>query len=226
MRERPTDPANDFCALARAVAARDARVVPRPAERPVHDPAPLPPTPGEITALLHAWNDGDRGAMDQLAPLVYDALRGIAERHMSREHEGHTLSPTALVHEAWMRLDALEQLELRDRAHFLAIASRVMRRVLVDHARRGLTERRTPEARPTLRLADASPEEWAVTMIALDDAMERLAHVDPRLPRVVECRFFGGLTEEETADVMDISVRTVHREWRRARAWLEIALRD
>jgi RNA polymerase sigma-70 factor, ECF subfamily len=201
---------------------------PRDVTAPLHPPSSG--SPGEITALLRAWHDGDRNAMDRLAPLVYDSLRGIAERHMRRERSEHTLSPTALVHEAWLRLDESAQLELRDRTHFLAVASRVMRRVLVDHARRRLAERRlapdAASARPTLSLADASPEEWSVTMLALDDAMERLAHVDPRLPRVLECRFFGGLTEEETADVLGVSPRTVHRDWRRARAWLETALRE
>ena len=186
---------------------------------------PAPDAPGEITALLRAWRDGDRAAMDDLAPLVYDALHAIAERQLRRERQGHTLTPTALVHEAWLRL-AGQRADLRDRTHFLAVASRVMRRVLVDHARRGLAGKRVPDARPTLDLAAASPDEWAVTMIALDDALEQLAAVEPRLVRVVEMRFFGGLTEEEAAEVLGVSARTVHRDWLRARAWLELALRD
>ncbi|AHG89669.1 RNA polymerase sigma factor [Gemmatirosa kalamazoonensis] len=195
------------------------------------DRDPASPAPaGEITALLHAWHGGEADAMERLAPLVYDALRGIAERHMRRERPGHTLSPTALVHEAWLRLDEPSGPPLRDRTHFLAVASRVMRRVLVDHARRGLAERRDARAgigaRPTLKLADASPEEWSVTMLALDDAMDRLTALDPRLQRIVECRFFGGLSEDETAAVLGVSARTVNRDWRRARAWLEAALRE
>ena len=218
--------------LAPFTSTHQPRVVHIAADADSHTPPE--PTPGEITALLHAWRDGDPDAMDRLAPLVYDALRHIAERHMQRERAGHTLSPTALVHEAWLRLDSsggeAGGPALRDRAHFLAVASRVMRRVLVDHARRGLAERRAGPAhgdvRPTLKLADASPEEWSVTMLALDDAMDRLAAVDPRLPRIVECRFFAGISEEETADVLGVSPRTVHRDWRRARAWLQVALGD
>ena len=181
--------------------------------------------PGEITTLLRAWRAGDRAAMDDLAPLVYDALHAIAERHLRRERSGHTLTPTALVHEAWLRL-AGQRADLRDRTHFLSVASRMMRRVLVDHARRGLAGKRAPDVRPTLDLATASPDEWAVTMIALDTALERLGAIDARLVRVVELRFFGGLTEEEAADVLGVSWRTVHRDWLRARAWLALALRD
>jgi RNA polymerase sigma factor (TIGR02999 family) len=189
-------------------------------------PEPSAGQPGEITALLRAWQAGDAGAMESLAPLVYDTLRAIARRHLGREREGHTLTPTALVHEAWLRLAGGMPTDLRDRVHFLALSSRVMRRVLVDHARRGLAGRRTPEVRPTLDLASASADEWAVTMIALNDALEQLAGEAPRLVRVVEMRFFGGLTEDEAADVLGVSRRTVHRDWLRVRAWLELALRD
>ena len=180
---------------------------------------------GEITGWLHAWRAGDAEAMERLMPLVYDALHTLAERHMRRERTGHTLTPTALVHEAWLRLVDQRRADLRDRTHFLSLASRVMRRVLVDHARRAMAGKRSPAA-PTLDLATASPEEWSVTMMAIDDALVRLADVDPRLVRVLELRFFGGLTEEETAEVLGVSGRTVHRDWLRARAWLEIALRD
>jgi RNA polymerase sigma factor (TIGR02999 family) len=188
-------------------------------------PTPRAAAPGEITAQLRAWHDGDREAMDALAPLVYEALHAIAERHMRRERPGHTLTPTALVHEAWLRL-AEQRAALHDRAHLLAVASGVMRRVLVDHARRGLAGKRTGDARPTLDLADATADEWAVTMIALDAALRHLAGVEPRLARVVELRFFGGLTEQEAAEVLGVSWRTVHRDWLRARGWLALALRD
>jgi RNA polymerase sigma-70 factor, ECF subfamily len=181
---------------------------------------------GDITGWLHAWRAGDADAMERLMPLVYDALHALAERHLRHERTGHTLTPTALVHEAWLRLVDQRRAELRDRTHFLSVASRVMRRVLVDHARRALAGKRTPDAAPTLDLATASPEEWSVTMMAIDDALERLAAREPRLVRVVEMRFFGGLTEEETAEVLGVSWRTVHRDWLRARAWLEMALRD
>ena len=181
---------------------------------------------GEITGWLIAWRAGDADAMERLMPLVYDALHALAERHLRRERTGHTLTPTALVHEAWLRLVNQRRAELRDRTHFLSVASRVMRRVLVDHARRSMAGKRAPHPPPTLDLATASPEEWSVTMMAIDDALERLGRIDPRLTRVVECRFFGGLTEEETAEVLGVSGRTVHRDWLRARSWLEMTLRD
>lgn len=165
--------------------------------------------------------------MDRLVPLLYATLHDIAARHMRRERDGHTLSPTALVHEAWLRLAASGPAAVHDRVHFLALASRVMRRALVDHARRGLTARHpAPDIRPTLDLAAASRDEWAVTMIALNDALEQLAAEEPRLVRVVEMRFFAGLTEEEIGALLGVSSRTVHRDWPRVRAWLELALRD
>jgi RNA polymerase sigma factor (TIGR02999 family) len=194
---------------------------------------PSPPAPdvadaasGEITQWLVAWRSGDTVAMERLMPLVADALRGLASRHLRREVDGHTLTPTALVNEAWLRLVDQQRVDFRDRMHFLAIASRVMRRVLVDYARRTNAHKRLAPAVPLDDLASASPDAWAITMLAIDDAMERLARVDARLARVVECRFFAGLTEEETAEVLAISVRTVHRDWLKARGWLELALRD
>jgi RNA polymerase sigma-70 factor (ECF subfamily) len=202
-------------------------------ERPVRAASPAEPTPseprppGEITALLRAWRGGDADAVERLVALAYDTLHRLAELHLRRERPDHTLSPTALVHEAWLRLVDQTRADLRDRAHFFAVASRAMRRVLVDHARRGLALKRSPvAAAPTLDLAGASADEWAVTMIALDDALGRLVAVEPRLAQIVELRFFGGLTEEESAEALGISARTVHRDWLRARAWLEMALRD
>jgi RNA polymerase sigma factor (TIGR02999 family) len=184
------------------------------------------PAAGEVTGWLIAWRSGDTEAMERLMSLVGDALRTMAARHLRREGDGHTLTPTALVHEAWLRLVDQQRATFHDRTHFLAITSRVMRRVLVDHARRARADKRTtPVALPD-GFSSASPDEWAVTMLALDVAMEQLAQVDERLARVVDCRFFGGLTEEETGEVLGISVRTVHRDWLRARAWLEMALRD
>ncbi|MCC6244072.1 MAG: sigma-70 family RNA polymerase sigma factor [Gemmatimonadaceae bacterium] len=181
---------------------------------------------GDITRWLNAWRDGDPDAMERLMPMVGDALRHIAERHLQREVVGHTLSPTALVHEAWLRLVERSQAQYEDRVHFLAVASRVMRRVLVDHARRARAAKRVaPTAIDTSQLASPH-DDWAVTLIALDTAMDRLAQIEPRLAQVVDCRFFGGLTEDETAVILEVSSRTVHRDWLRARAWLEIALRD
>jgi RNA polymerase sigma factor (TIGR02999 family) len=182
---------------------------------------------GPITDLLHAWSAGDDGAPDRLLPLIYQMLHDVAARHMRREAVGHTLTPTALVHEAWMRLAAQTRLSISDRTHFLALASGAMRRVLVDHARRRLADKRmAPPPLESLDLANALPDEWAVTVIAVHDALARLQEVDERLYRVVECRFFGGLTEEETADVLQVSVRTVHRDWLKARGYLLMALRD
>lgn len=159
-------------------------------------------------------------------PLVGDALHRIAERHLQHEAPGHTLSPTALVHEAWLRVAAQPDATYQDRLHFLAVASRVMRRVLVDHARRARAAKRSTAGVVATPPLATSHDDWAVTLIAIDTALEELARIEPRLARVVECRFFGGLTEEETATVLDVSSRTVHRDWLRARAWLELALRD
>jgi RNA polymerase sigma factor (TIGR02999 family) len=164
--------------------------------------------------------------MHRLVPLVGDALRAIAARLLRAEHAGHTLTPTALVHEAWLRLVDQREADFADRTHFLAIASRVMRRVLVDHARRTRADKRTARLALDDDWTRASPESWAITMIAIDDAIAGLAQVDARLARVVECRFFTGLTAEETAEVLGVTVRTVQRDWLRARAWLELALAD
>lgn len=181
---------------------------------------------GEITRWLVAWRGGDPEAMERLMPMVSESLRHIAARHLQRESDGHTLSPTALVHEAWLRLVEHQHAAYEDRVHFLAVASRVMRRVLVDHARRARAAKRVaPSAIDTTPLASPH-DDWAVTLIALDTAMDKLAQIEPRLARVVDCRFFGGLTEDETAEILDVSTRTVHRDWLRARAWLELALRD
>jgi RNA polymerase sigma factor (TIGR02999 family) len=194
---------------------------------PAATTAPLPPADDhEITHWLAAWRAGDPDAMEQLMPLLHDRLRELAGRHLRREHDGHTLSPTALVHEAWLRLVDQRVAAFEDRTHFLSLASRVMRRVLVDHARRTHAHKRTtPLAWPT-DLAAASPETWALTVIAVDDALQRLAAIEARLARVVECRFFAGLTEEETGRVLGVTARTVHRDWLRARGWLEMALRE
>lgn len=188
-------------------------------------PSPEPDI-GPVTALLRAWAGGDAAAMDRLLPLLYQLLHDVAARHLGREREGHTLTPTALVHEAWMRLAGQGRVSANDRTHFLALASGAMRHVLVDHARRRLALKRTVLPPPTLDLAHASPEEWAVTVMAVHDALDRLKAVDERLHRVVECRFFGGLTEEETAGVLGVTSRTVHRDWLKAKAWLLVALRD
>jgi RNA polymerase sigma factor (TIGR02999 family) len=172
---------------------------------------------GEVTVLLRAARDGDRAALDRLLPLLYEDLRAVAEREMRREASGHTLQPTALVHEAYLRLTGAAE-SAADRAHFLAIAARAMRQVLVDHARRRSAAKRGGGMAPTT-LTDGiggGPLD-AEEILALDRALETL---EPRQRRVVECRFFAGMEETEIAAALDLSERTVRRDWAKARAWL------
>ena len=187
-----------------------------------------------VTGLLAAARDGAPGAMERLMPLVYDELRRVAHRQLGAEQAGHTLCTTAVVHEAWLRLVDQERAQWADRAHFFAIAARLMRRVLVDYARRHRAGRRGGPGLSLLPLevldqgdpAAASVAERADSLLALDEALERLQRVDERLARVVECRFFAGLSEVETSQALGVSQRTVARDWRMARAWLHEALRD
>lgn len=184
-------------------------------------------TNSDITGLLLAWQGGDAAALDRLLPLVYEELRRIAHRQLSRERPGHTLSTTALVHEAYLRLVDQNRAEWADRAQFFAIAARLMRRVLVDAARLRLAGKREGiRKRVTLDAQELSLEDRADLLVAVDEALERLAAVDERAGRVVECRFFGGYTENETAEALGITDRTVRRDWVRAKAWLYEALRD
>jgi RNA polymerase sigma factor (TIGR02999 family) len=172
---------------------------------------------GEVTQLLQAVRDGDADALDRLVPLVYGELRDLAQRELYREVPGHTLHATALVHEAYLKL-AGSGMPASDRSHFLAIAARAMRQVLVDHARRRKALKRGGDVvRTTLTDAGAPVEFQPDEMIALDEALEQL---DPRQRQVVEFRFFAGMEESEIADVLDVSTRTVRREWVKARAWL------
>ncbi len=174
-----------------------------------------------ITLLLQAWNEGRSGALDDLIPHVYAELMATARRHMRRERPEHTLQPTALVNEAFLRLVDGTQVQWRDRAHFLAVASRVMRRILVDLARaRAVQKRGGKRHRITLdeRLAVAAPP--SLDVLALDEALSRLADLDVRRSQVTELRIFGGLTIEETAAALDVSTDTVTRDWKLAKAWL------
>lgn len=190
------------------------------------------PADREITEALIALRHRAPGAMDRLMPLVYDELRHVAHRQLCAEPTGHTLSTTALVHEAYVRLVDQSRTEWRDRAQFFAIASRAMRRILVDYARRHRALRRggrTDGTRPTpvsLDQAEIPVAQRADALIALDEALDRLARMDARLAQVVECRFFAGLTEPETATALGMSRRTVAREWALARGWLYQELRD
>jgi len=176
--------------------------------------------PQDITRILGTIRDGDRSAYDRLIPLVYEDLRGIAHRKMSRERRGHTLDTTAVVHEAYIRLVA-QDADWRDRAHFFAVASRVMRHILIDHARRKATGKRGADP-IMLPLSDDTPAEGssALEVLELDEALSKLGELDARLEEIVECRFFGGMSMEETAEAMGVSVRTASRDWRRARAYL------
>jgi RNA polymerase sigma factor (TIGR02999 family) len=175
----------------------------------------------DITGLLLAWRAGDRDAFDRLFPLVYDELRRIAHRQLRGERGEHTLGTTALVHEAYLKLVDQTRAQLTDRAHFFAVAARAMRRILVDYARRHRAVKRGG-ALGQVSLDDATllAAERADALVALDEALDRLADVDTRLSQVVECRFFGGLDEEETAEALAVTSRTVRRDWVKARTWL------
>ena len=180
-----------------------------------------PATPGAVTELLRSWSDGDDGALEQLVPLVEAELRRLARGYMGRERRGHTLQVTALVNEAFLRLTDARRLRWRDRAHFLGISARLMRRVLVDHARaRGYQKRGGGAQRVTLDEALLVSPEPAVDLVALDRALVALAAADLRKSRVIELRFFGGLSVEETADVLHVSTDTIKRDWRLAKLWL------
>ncbi len=175
----------------------------------------------EVTRILHEWSEGDGNAAERLMPLVYDELRRLARSFLSRERGDHTLQPTALVNEAYLRLVDQTRVNWQNRAHFYGIASSMMRRVLIDHARAHATEKRGGGA-VHLSIEDAHLpiEERAADFVALDEALDRLAQFDERKCRVVEMRFFGGLTDEEIAQVLSVTTRTVLRDWKTARLWL------
>lgn len=180
--------------------------------------------PSEVTRMLLGWGEGDREALDGLLPLVYKELRRLAQSYLSSERPNHTLQATALVNEAYLRLVDEEHRHVANRSQFFAVAAQAMRRILIDHARRKRSAKRGGGVAPvTLDEGKGAPEE-AVDVLALDLALRELAELDPRQARLVELRYFGGLTIEETATVMDISPATVTREWKLARAWLRLQL--
>ena len=190
---------------------------------------PVRRTTPAITEALRALAGGAAGADDLLAELVYDPLRAIAMRQLQSERAGHTLETNGLVHEAYITLINQPGANWRDRSHFFAVAARVMRRILVDHARKHRATRRGGDYQ-VVSLDDVQPgsiaaHERAEELISLDEALDRLEQVDPRLSKVVECRFFAGLTEAETADVLGVTTRTVARDWLKARGWLYQQLR-
>jgi RNA polymerase sigma factor (TIGR02999 family) len=175
----------------------------------------------EITRLLRAWGNGDQAALDRLTPVVYDELRRMARRYMHRERDGHTLQTTALVNEAYLRLVDVTHVDWQDRAHFFAVSAQMMRRILVDAARARASSKRGGQAvRAELdEIPDLSSGRDR-EIVAIDDALEALAALDPRKARVIELRFFGGLSVEETAEVLKISPQSVLRDWKLAKAWL------
>lgn len=181
----------------------------------------MEPQPQQVTQLLVAWCNGDDAALEQLLPLVYEELRRLAHSHMRGERPGHTLQTTALVNEAYLRLAGYRGVRMRERTRFFALAARLMRRVLVDHARASGRQKRGGRA-PRVALdeaavlAPARPRD----LIALDEALSRLAEIDPRKGRVVEMRFFCGLKNDEIAEALEVSVKTVKRDWQMAEAWL------
>jgi RNA polymerase sigma factor (TIGR02999 family) len=178
-------------------------------------------SPGAVTELIRAWSDGDDDALERLIPLVEAELRRLARGYMGRERREHTLQVTALVNEAFIRLTGARQLRWQDRAHFLGIAARLMRRVLVDHARaRGYQKRGGGAQQVALDEALVVSSEPAVQLLDLDRALEALVAADARKSRVIELRFFGGLSVEETAEVLHVSTDTVKRDWRLAKLWL------
>jgi RNA polymerase sigma factor (TIGR02999 family) len=178
-------------------------------------------SPHDVTALLGDWCRGERGALERLLPLVYGELRRIAARQLRGERSNHTLQPTALVHEAYLRLVDQRQLDWRSRAHFYGVAAQIMRRILVDHARRHTAGKRG-DGVPCVPIDEArgvaAPSQ--IPLLALDGALGRLETIDPDLARIVELRAFGGLTIEEAAHVLEVSPSTAKRDWRTARAWL------
>ena len=178
-----------------------------------------------ITVLVHAYANGDKVALDRLLPLVYAQLRRIAQKHLRDERPGHTLQPTALVHEMYAKLAVQSPPELRDRIHFLSVAAHVMRQILIDHARTKYAQKRgARQQKLSLDEAQDACVEKPAVMVRIDDALNELAKRDPRKARLIEMRFFGGLTAEESATVLELPVHVVRRDLRVAQAWLQRAL--
>ncbi|MGD1073710.1 MAG: sigma-70 family RNA polymerase sigma factor [Bryobacteraceae bacterium] len=183
---------------------------PRSGEAPVED----------VSKLLRAWSEGNQGALEQLTPIVYEELRRLARRYMRGERSGHSLQTTALVNEAYTRLVDYKRMQWQDRAHFFAVSAQLMRRILVEHARRHNLKRGGGIQHVPLDEAAVVGSDDDTDMVSLDDALSALARIDPRKVQVVELRFFGGLSVEEIAEVLKVSPVTVKRDWRSARTWL------
>jgi RNA polymerase sigma factor (TIGR02999 family) len=179
-------------------------------------------SPHEVTRLLQAWSAGEQGAFDKLVPVVYQELHRLAQRYMAQERPGHTLQTTALVNEAYLRLLGGKQVSWQNRAHFFGVSAQLMRRTLVDFARSRRSVRRGGDVQAvSLDEALAVSPEPGADLVALDDALQALAAIDPRRGQVVELRFFGGLSVEETAEVLKVSAETVMHDWKLAKAWLQ-----
>jgi RNA polymerase sigma-70 factor, ECF subfamily len=174
----------------------------------------------DVSKLLRAWSDGDQSALERLTPIVYDELRRRASLCMKRERTGHSLQTTALVNEAYLRLVDYKRMQWQDRAHFFAVSAQLMRRILVDHARRHNVKRGAGAPHVSLEEVAVVTGDRAANLVALDDAMNTLARHDPRKVQVVEMRFFGGLSVQETAEVLKVSPVTVRRDWSTAKLWL------
>ena len=189
-------------------------------EKPARTKAPSADT--DVSALLRAWSEGDEDALEVLTPIVYAELHRLARRYMRRERSGHSLQATALVNEAYMRLADYSRMQWQDRAHFFAVSAQVMRRILVDHARRHNVKRGRGVQHVPLDdvVVVATGEDAETDLVALDTALVRLARIDARKAQIVEMRFFGGLTVEEIGEVLKVSTGTVKRDWRAAKAWL------
>ncbi len=176
---------------------------------------------GEITQLLAKWSDGDPCALDELVPLVYNELRQLAKSYLRRQAHSITIQPTALVHEAYLRLAGKEKLSFKNRAQFFGLAAKLIHDLLIDHVRqRGAIKRGGDQQQVSLTYADQAGKQSEIDLLALDEALQRLTAINPQHGRIVELRFFGGLTIEETAEALDISHATVERDWSMARAWL------
>ena len=185
------------------------------------------PSQPDVTKLLLAWSEGDRQSLDKLLPIVYQELRRLAQHYLRQERPDHTLQATALVHEVYLKLIDTKVARWENRAHFFAVTAQVMRHILVDLARQRRAQKRGGGQKVAFDETLGVPEESGnVNLVALDEALVRLAAVDARQGRIIELRYFGGLSTEETAEVLGISSRTVKREWRMARAWLHRELRE
>ncbi len=188
----------------------------------------MPSSPKEVTQLLADWRGGSHQALEELMPLVYQELHRLADHYLRRERVGHTLQATALINEAYLRIINQEAVNWQNRAHFFGVAAQMMRRILVDHARSHLYAKRGGGAQKlTINEAlDVPQQERDLDLVALDDALQRLEQIDPQQSKIIELRFFGGLTIEETAEVLGISPATIKREWNWAKAWLYRELKN